>query len=106
MVLALMLMITLSNLVGLIRYSYTITSQFIITIGWSMMILIGITYKGIRRNGLNMMSNYVPQGTRLALVPLLTWIELISYMSRGLSLGIRLGANMLAGHCLLKIVSP
>lgn len=100
----LFLTIIISNIIGLIPYSYTITSQFIITIGWSLMIIIGITYSGIKKKGLIMMSNFVPSGTPLYLVRLLSWIEIISYMSRGLSLGIRLGANMLAGHCLLKIV--
>ncbi len=104
LIIGIMIMILISNIIGLIPYSYTITSHFIITIGWSMMIIIGLTIIGIKKHGLKIMGLYVRKGTRKLLIRLLTWIEIISYMARGISLGIRLGANMLAGHCLLKIV--
>jgi len=94
-----------SNLVGLVPYSFTPTSHLIITIGLSTTILIAVTIIGLVRHGLVFFSYFVPAGTPLGLVPLLVVLELISYLSRALSLGLRLGANIIAGHTLLKIFS-
>lgn len=93
------------NLVGMVPYSFAITSQFVIVFGLSISIFIAINYIGIREHGLGILSLFLPAGTPLGLVPLLIIIELLSYLSRPLSLGIRLGANIFAGHTILNIIS-
>jgi len=94
--------ILISNLIGNIPYSYTITTSVIVTIGLSFTILTGVTILGLYIHRLHFFSYFVPSGTPLALVPLLVLIETVSYLARALSLGIRLFANMVAGHSLLK----
>ena len=97
--------ILISNLIGNIPYSYTITTSVIVTIGLSFTILTGVTILGLYIHKVHFFSYFVPSGTPLALVPLLVLIETVSYLARALSLGIRLFANMVAGHSLLKILS-
>jgi F-type H+-transporting ATPase subunit a len=93
------------NLQGMIPYSFTVTSHFIITLGLSFSLFIGITLVGFQRNGLHFFSFLLPAGVPLPLAPFLVLLELISYCFRALSLGIRLFANMMAGHSLVKILS-
>uniref|UniRef100_A0A0C9RSR0 F-ATPase protein 6 n=1 Tax=Wollemia nobilis TaxID=56998 RepID=A0A0C9RSR0_9CONI len=93
------------NLQGMIPYSFTVTSHFIITLGLSFSIFIGITIVGFQKNGLHFFSFLLPAGVPLPLAPFLVLLELISYCFRALSLGIRLFANMMAGHSLVKILS-
>jgi F-type H+-transporting ATPase subunit a len=97
--------ILIANLTGNVPYSYTITSSAIVCMGLSITIFIGVTLLGLTKHRLHFFSYFVPSGTPLALVPLLALIELISYLSRAGSLGIRLFANIVAGHTLLKILS-
>ena len=97
--------ILISNLIGNIPYSYTITTSVIVTIGFSFTILTGVTILGLYLHKLHFFSYFIPFGTPLPLVPLLVLIETVSYLARALSLGIRLFANMVAGHSLLKILS-
>ena len=97
--------ILIANLLGNIPYSYTITTSVIVSIGLSFTILIGVTILGLSIHKINFFSFFIPSGTPLALVPLLVLIELISYLARAFSLGIRLFANVVAGHTLLKILS-
>ena len=94
-----------SNFIGLIPYSFTTTSHLVLTIGFSVAILIGITIIGFKKHGTEFFSLFLPAGTPTALIPLLTSIEVISYIARAFSLGIRLFANIVAGHCLLAIIS-
>jgi F-type H+-transporting ATPase subunit a len=94
-----------NNLIGLVPYSFTPTSHLIMTIGLSSALLMTVTIIGLVRHGLVFFSYFVPAGTPFTLVPLLVIIELISYLARALSLGLRLSANMIAGHSLLKIFS-
>jgi F-type H+-transporting ATPase subunit a len=102
---ALFLFILIANLTGNVPYSYTVTTSLVVTIGLSFTILIGVTILGLSIHKLHFFSYFVPSGTPLALVPLLVLIELISYLARAFSLGLRLFANMVAGHTLLKILS-
>jgi F-type H+-transporting ATPase subunit a len=97
--------IIIANLIGNTPYSFTITSSIIVSVGLSFTIFIGVTIIGLTRHGLHFFSFFIPSGTPLALVPLLVLIELTSYLARALSLGIRLLANVAAGHMLLKILS-
>nr|YP_010561582.1 ATP synthase F0 subunit a [Ganoderma flexipes]UYX56953.1 ATP synthase F0 subunit a [Ganoderma flexipes] len=97
--------ILIANLTGNIPYSFTITTSIIVSIGLSFTILIAVTILGLSIHKLHFFSYFVPQGCPLALVPLLVLIESVSYLARALSLGIRLFANMCAGHTLIKILS-
>uniref|UniRef100_A0A896Z679 ATP synthase subunit a n=1 Tax=Coniophora olivacea TaxID=85977 RepID=A0A896Z679_9AGAM len=97
--------ILIANLVGNVPYSFTITTSVIVSIGLSFTILIGVTILGLSIHKVHFFSFFIPSGTPLALVPLLVLIELISYLARAFSLGIRLFANVVAGHTLLKILS-
>lgn len=105
MILGIFMFILLSNIFGMIPYSFTPTSHLIITIYMSVSIMIGVTIIGIVRNKIRFLNLFLPEGTPWALVPLLIPIELMSYISRAFSLGIRLGANVTSGHSLLKIMS-
>jgi F-type H+-transporting ATPase subunit a len=93
------------NLQGMIPFSFTVTSHFLITLALSFSIFIGITIVGFQRHGLHFFSFLLPAGVPLPLAPFLVLLELISYCFRALSLGIRLFANMMAGHSLVKILS-
>ena len=101
---SLFMLVLAGNFIGMVPYSFAITSHLIFTLSVSMTILIAVTIIGFAEHGLKFFSYFVPSGTPLALVPLLVLIELISYIAKGLSLGIRLGANVMAGHMLTKIV--
>ena len=97
--------ILIANLTGNIPYSFTFTTSIIVSIGFSFTILIAVTILGLSIHKLHFFSYFVPSGCPLALVPLLVLIESVSYLARALSLGIRLFANMCAGHTLMKILS-
>ena len=97
--------IIISNLVGNVPYNYTITTSLIVSLGLSFTIFIGVTILGLYRHQVKFFSFFIPAGTPLGLVPLLVLIEFISYIARAFSLGVRLFANLVAGHTLLKILS-
>ena len=94
-----------NNLIGLVPYSFASTSHFILTFSISFTIVLGATILGFQRHGLHFFSLFVPSGCPLPLLPLLVLIEFISYLSRNVSLGLRLAANILSGHMLLSILS-
>jgi F-type H+-transporting ATPase subunit a len=97
--------ILINNLIGLIPYSFASTSHFILTFGLSFTVVLGATILGFQKHKLEFFSLLVPAGCPLALLPLLVLIEFISYLSRNVSLGLRLGANILSGHMLLNILA-
>lgn len=97
--------ILVANLVGNVPYSYALTSSIVVSIGLSFTIVVGVTILGLSIHKIHFFSFFIPSGTPLALVPLLVLIELISYIARAFSLGIRLFANITAGHTLMKILS-
>jgi ATP synthase subunit 6 len=101
----LLTLILFSNLIGMIPYSFTLTSHFVVTFGMSLMILIGVTIIGFLHHGWGFFKTFLPEGTPLILTPLLILIEVISYLARGVSLAVRLAANLMAGHTLLKILA-
>jgi F-type H+-transporting ATPase subunit a len=101
---ALFIYILTNNLVGMIPYSFAPTSHFILTFSLSFTIVIGATILGFQVHKLKFFSLLVPAGCPLGLLPLLVLIEFISYLSRNVSLGLRLGANVLSGHMLLNIL--
>ena len=97
--------ILFSNLVGLVPYSFATTAHLATTLSLSFTIWYGVSFLGLVLHHLGFFAFFCPLGTPLALVPLLAAIELISYIAKGLSLGIRLGANLISGHLLLLILS-
>ena len=101
----LFIFILVNNLIGLVPYSFASTSHFILTFSISFTVVLGATILGFQKHGLEFFSLFVPAGCPLALLPLLVLIEFISYLSRNVSLGLRLGANILSGHMLLNILS-
>jgi F-type H+-transporting ATPase subunit a len=97
--------ILINNLIGMIPYSFASTSHFILTFSLSFSIVLGATILGFATHNIGFFSLLVPKGCPLGLVPLLVLIEFISYLARNISLGLRLAANILAGHMLLNILS-
>jgi F-type H+-transporting ATPase subunit a len=97
--------ILVGNLISNVPYSFAVTASGVVSIGLSLTIFIGVTILAFYVHGLKFFSFFVPAGTPLGLVPLLVLIELLSYSARALSLGVRLFANIVAGHTLLKILS-
>mgnify|MGYP000921510104 CR=1 FL=1 len=93
------------NLLGMIPYSFTVTSHIIVTFFLSLSIFIGVTIIGFMHHGIHFFSFFLPAGSPTVLAPFLVVIELISYTSRAFSLAIRLFANMMSGHSLLKILA-
>ena len=93
-----------SNLIGLIPYSFTATSHLIVTFSLSFSIFIGINIICIQRHRFHMLSLFIPPNTSFGLALLLVPIELLSYIFKPISLGVRLFANLMAGHTLLKVI--
>ena len=92
-----------SNMLGMLPYSYTTTSQIIVTFGMASFIFIAVTLIGLIKHGLHFFSFFVPAGAPKPLYPLIILIEVVSYFVRPVSLSVRLFANMLAGHTMLKV---
>jgi F-type H+-transporting ATPase subunit a len=97
--------ILINNLIGMVPYSFASTSHFILAFSLSFTVVIGATILGFQKHGLEFFSLLVPAGCPLGLLPLLVFIEFISYLSRNVSLGLRLAANILSGHMLLNILA-
>ncbi|UZJ57648.1 hypothetical protein CBS101457_006976 (mitochondrion) [Exobasidium rhododendri] len=97
--------ILFANLSGNVPYGFTVTTSMIVSLGLSVMIFLGVTILGLSLHKLHFFTFFVPTGSPTALIPLLVPIEIISYLARAVSLGVRLFANMVAGHTLLKILS-
>jgi F-type H+-transporting ATPase subunit a len=97
--------ILIANLISNVPYSFAVTASGVVSLGLSLTIFIGVTILALSIHGIKFFSFFIPSGTPLALVPLLVLIELVSYLARAVSLGVRLFANLTAGHTLLKILS-
>ncbi len=104
-VLTLFLFILFANVIGLIPYSFTVTSHIIVTLALALVVFIGATIIGFIRNGFGYLKLFVPSGVPVLLLPLVVLIEIVSYFIRPLSLSIRLFANMMAGHMMLKVMA-
>lgn len=99
----LFIFILFANMLGLIPYSFTVTSHIIVTFAMAAFVFIGVTLIGFIRHGIGFLGFFVPKGIPFWLAPLLVVIEVVSYLTRPISLSVRLFANMLAGHTLLKV---
>lgn len=93
------------NILGLFPYVFTVATHTIITFGLSFSIVLSVTILGIKNFKSNFFSLLMPQGAPMVLAPLLVLIETASYLSRALSLGLRLAANLSAGHLLFSILA-
>jgi len=102
-VLTLFVFILFCNGLGLVPYSFTPTSHIIVTFAMALFVFLGVTIIGFARHGAHFLSFFVPKGVPFVLLLLLVPIEIISYFVRPFSLSIRLFANMLAGHTMLKV---
>ena len=102
---SLFMFLLICNLLGMIPYSFTVTSHIAVTFGLSLSIFLAMTILGFSHHKIHFFSFLLPAGAPLGLAPLLVGIELLSYVSRAFSLAIRLFANMMSGHTLLKIIS-
>jgi F-type H+-transporting ATPase subunit a len=97
--------ILFSNLIGLVPYSFTVTSHIIVTFTLSFSIFIGVNIIGFQRHKANMLSLFIPANTSFGLALILVPIEFISYIAKPISLGARLCINLMAGHTLLKVIA-
>ena len=104
-VLTLFVFILFANVLGLIPYSFTVTSHYVITLALALVVFIGATIIGFIRNGFGYLKLFVPSGVPVFLLPLVVVIEIVSYFIRPMSLSIRLFANMMAGHMMLKVMA-
>ncbi len=92
-----------ANMWGMIPFSFTTTSHIIVTFAMALMIFLGVTIIGIIKHKVHFLTFFMPPGVPMYMAPLLIPIEIISYLSRPISLSVRLFANMLAGHTLMKV---
>ena len=102
-ILSLFLFVLVANLLGMLPYSFTVTSHIIVTFALAFFIFIGVTVVGFAKHGISYLKLFVPSGVPIFLLPLIIVIEVISYLSRPVSLSVRLFANMMAGHTMLKV---
>jgi ATP synthase subunit 6 len=100
----LFLLVVLSNTVGLVPYSFTITSHIIVTFSLAICLFVGSIILSIKIHGQNLASFFLPAGSPFFLSLLLVPIEIVSFLFRPISLSVRLFANMMAGHALLKVI--
>ncbi len=103
-VLTLFLFILFGNLLGMTPYGFTYTSHIIVTFGLAALVFLVVTAIGFYRHGLHFFHFFAPPGVPLLLAPLIIPIEVFSYLARPISLSVRLFANMLAGHIVLKVL--
>lgn len=95
--------VLLGNLLGMVPYMFTFTSHIIVTFTLAMIVFLFVTILGIVLHGFRFFSLFMPKGVPLYLAPILIPVEIISYMSRPISLSVRLFANMMAGHTMMKV---
>ena len=103
LVFCLFLFIGMGNLLGLLPYAYTVTSQIVVTFSLACIIFVSVTVIGLVKHGWGFFRLFLPEGIPVYVAPLLIPVEIISYFSRPVSLSVRLFANMVAGHVMLKI---
>ena len=100
---SLFVFILFCNMVGMLPYSFTVTSHIIVTLTFAIFIFVGVTILGFFIHGFKYLKIFVPSGVPIVLLPIISIIEIISYLSRPVSLSVRLFANMMAGHTMLKV---
>lgn len=101
----LFIFILFCNLIGMVPGAFTATSHIIVTFALALLIFVGVTLIAIAKHGLHFFTSFLPAGTPWWLAPIMVLIEVFSYLSRPFSLSIRLAANMVAGHTLIKVMA-
>jgi F-type H+-transporting ATPase subunit a len=104
LVLSLFMFILMSNVIGIIPYTFTVTSHIIITAALALTVFFTVIIYGFWKHGLHFVNLFLPSGIPRVLAPMIVVIELLSFLSRPISHSVRLFANMLAGHITLKLV--
>ena len=102
-VFSLFMFILVSNMIGLIPYTFTVSSHLIVTAALSLLVFFTVLIYGFYKNGLHFFNLFVPKGIPVYILPLIVFIEVLSFLSRPISHSVRLFANMLAGHITLKV---
>src|ERR1700744_3950180 len=102
-VFTLFMFVLFANMIGLIPFSFTVTSQLIITVALSLTVFLMVVIYGFWKNGLHFFNLFVPKGVPKLILPLIVFIEVLSFLSRPVSHSVRLFANMLAGHITLQV---
>ncbi len=103
LVFSIFMFILVTNMVGLIPYNFTVTSHIIVTAALALLVFFTVLIYGFWRNGLHFFNLFVPKGVPIYILPLIVFIEVLSFLSRPISHSVRLFANMLAGHITLKV---
>ena len=103
LVFSLFMFILVANVIGLVPYTFTVTSHIIITAALALLVFLTVIVYGFWKNGLHFFRLFVPSGIPIYILPLIVFIELLSFLSRPISHSVRLFANMLAGHITLKV---
>ncbi|MCE3233504.1 MAG: atpB [Rickettsiaceae bacterium] len=97
--------VLVSNLAGMLPYGFTVTSHIAVTFALATLIFVGVTLIAIIKHGKGFFGFFLPHGTPWWMAPLMIFIELFAYLARPISLSIRLAANMMAGHTMLKVIA-
>ncbi len=95
--------VLIANMLGMFPYFFTVTSHVVVTVAMALFVVLLVVVVGIYKHGLGWFKLFVPSGVPLAILPFISIIEIISFLSRPISLGLRLFGNMLAGHIVLKV---
>ncbi len=103
LVFTLFMFVLVANVIGLIPYTFTVTSHIIITAALALLVFITVLVYGFYKHGLHFFNLFVPKGIPIYILPLIVFIEVLSFLSRPISHSVRLFANMLAGHITLKV---
>ena len=103
LVFSLFMFICISNLVGIIPYTFTVSSHLIVTVALALLVFFIVLFYGFYKNGLKFFKLFVPSGVPIYILPLVVFIEVISFFLKPVSHSVRLFANMLAGHIALKV---
>jgi F-type H+-transporting ATPase subunit a len=103
LVFSLFMFIMVSNMIGIIPYTFTVASHIIVTASLALLVFVTVLVYGFYKNGLKFFKLFVPSGIPIVILPLVVLIEVISFLSRPISHSVRLFANMLAGHITLKV---
>jgi F-type H+-transporting ATPase subunit a len=103
LVFSLFMFIMVSNMIGIIPYTFTVSSHIIVTASLALLVFFTVLVYGFYKNGLKFFKLFVPSGIPIVILPLVVLIEIISFLSRPISHSVRLFANMLAGHITLKV---
>jgi F-type H+-transporting ATPase subunit a len=103
LVFSLFIFVLTVNLLGLLPYGFTVTSHIVITVALALLVFFTVLVYGFWKNGLRFFKLFVPSGIPIYILPLIVFIEVLSFLSRPISHSVRLFANMLAGHITLKV---